>query len=73
MNEDRAREIVETTKGEFSGIAVEVTMDEKNRLKVISPYENGPAFKAGIKAGDLVTAIDSESTYGLTLSELAKN
>lgn len=72
LNEDSAREIVETTKGEFSGIAVEVTMDEKNRLQVISPYENGPAFKAGVKAGDLITAIDAENTYGLTLAELAK-
>ena len=56
------------TKGEFGGLGIEVTME--NRLvKVVSPIDDTPAARAGVKAGDLVTHLDGEQVLGLTLSE----
>ena len=56
------------TKGEFGGLGIVVTM-ENGFVKVISPIDNTPAFKAGIKAGDYITHLDKESVVGLTLDE----
>ena len=56
------------TKGEFGGLGIEVTM-ENGFVKVISPIDNTPAYKAGIKAGDYITHLDKKSVIGLTLDE----
>ncbi len=56
------------TKGEFGGLGIEVTM-ENGFVKVISPIDNTPAYKAGIKAGDYITHLDHKSVIGLTLDE----
>ncbi len=56
------------TKGEFGGLGIEVTM-ENGFVKVISPIDNTPAYKAGIKAGDYITHLDKKSVIGLTLNE----
>lgn len=56
------------TKGEFGGLGIEVTM-ENGFVKVVSPIDDTPAFKAGILAGDFITHLDNESVMGLTLSE----
>ena len=56
------------TKGEFGGLGIEVTM-ENGFVKVISPIDNTPAYKAGIKAGDYITHLDNKSVIGLTLDE----
>ena len=56
------------TKGEFGGLGIEVTM-ENGFVKVISPIDNTPAYKAGIKAGDYITHLDKKSVVGLTLDE----
>src|SRR3546814_12949360 len=56
------------TKGEFGGLGIEVTM-ENGYVKVVSPIDDTPAFRAGLKAGDLITHIDSEQVQGLTLSQ----
>ena len=68
LNEKEFQEMKITTKGEFGGIGIEVTMD-KGFLKVISPYEDGPAFKSGIKVGDYITIIDDQVVKGLSLSQ----
>jgi carboxyl-terminal processing protease len=56
------------TKGEFGGVGIEVTM-ENGLVKVISPIDNTPAAKAGIKAGDYIAAINGGSVQGLNLNE----
>ena len=56
------------TKGEFGGLGIEVTM-ENGFVKVISPIDNTPAYKAGIKAGDYITHLDKKSVIGLTLDQ----
>src|SRR6185503_13674253 len=56
------------TRGEFFGLGIEVTM-ENEVIKVISPIDDTPAFKAGILAGDLITQLDGEEVRGLTLRD----
>lgn len=56
------------TKGEFGGLGIEVTM-EAGFVKVVSPIDDTPAAKAGIKAGDFITELNGEQVLGLTLQE----
>jgi len=58
----------EQTKGKFGGLGIEVTM-ENGLVKVVSPIDDTPAAKAGIKAGDYITNIDGETVIGLNLNE----
>ncbi|MCL2872793.1 MAG: S41 family peptidase [Betaproteobacteria bacterium] len=57
-----------TTQGKFGGLGIEVS-GENDIVKVVSPIEDTPAFRAGIKAGDLIVKIDDTVTRGLTLSK----
>lgn len=68
LNEKEFQEMRISTKGEFGGLGIEVTM-EKGFVKVISPYEDSPAFRAGIKAGDFITMIEGTVVKGMTLSQ----
>ena len=56
------------TKGSFGGLGIEVTMEE-GFVKVVSPMDDTPAFRAGVKAGDYITHIDGEPILGLSLNE----
>ncbi len=56
------------TRGEFGGLGIEVTM-ENGVIKVVSPIDETPAFKAGILANDLITHLDNEQINGLTLEQ----
>ncbi len=56
------------TKGAFGGLGIEVTQED-GFVKVVSPMDGTPAFKAGVEAGDFITHVDSEPTLGLTLAE----
>ena len=62
------KEMQVQTKGEFGGLGIEVTM-EAGYVKVVSPIDDTPAFRAGIKAGDLVTHLDGDHVQGLTLRQ----
>ena len=59
------------TKGEFGGLGIEVSM-EAGVVKVISPIDDTPAFKAGIKAGDYIIKINDEQVQGKTLMEAVR-
>lgn len=58
----------EQTKGKFGGLGIEVTMDN-GLVKVVSPIDDTPAAKAGMKAGDYITNIDDETVVGMSLNE----
>ena len=58
----------EQTKGKFGGLGIEVTMDN-GLVKVVSPIDDTPAAKAGMKAGDYITHIDGETVVGMNLNE----
>ena len=58
----------EQTKGKFGGLGIEVTMDN-GLVKVVSPIDDTPASKAGLKSGDYITHIDGETVIGLNLNE----
>jgi carboxyl-terminal processing protease len=57
-----------TTRGAFGGLGLEVTEDS-GFMKVISPIDDTPAARAGIKPGDLITALDGQTVQGLTLND----
>lgn len=56
------------TKGEFGGVGIEVTMDD-GLIKVISPIDDTPAAKAGLKTGDYIAAINGEAIQGMGLND----
>tara|TARA_B100001248_G_scaffold261136_1_gene251312 strand:+ start:13067 stop:14404 length:1338 start_codon:yes stop_codon:yes gene_type:complete len=71
MNKEIFKEFEKETTGEFSGLGVEISVQDEI-LTVISPIEDTPAYKAGIKAGDKIVSIDGKSTKGLNLIEAAQ-
>src|SRR5690554_2864209 len=71
LDADAFRELQVGTQGEFGGLGIEVGTED-GFVKVVSPIEDTPAARAGIKAGDLIIKIDSTPTKGLTLSEAVK-
>lgn len=58
----------EQTKGKFGGLGIEVTM-ENGVVKVVSPIDDTPATKAGLKPGDYITHIDGEQVVGMSLND----
>lgn len=68
MNEKTFKEMQVQTKGEFGGLGIEVTM-ENGLVKVVSPIDDTPAAKAGVKPGDYISFIDDEQVMGLALSD----
>ena len=71
LNPDELRESRVTTSGEFGGLGIEVTMEE-GAVKVVSPIEDTPAFRAGIQAGDRIVALDGDPIGDKTLSDAVK-
>jgi len=68
MNADEFKNMQVQTRGEFGGLGIEVTMDN-GVIKVVSPIDDTPAAKAGIKPNDLIVGIDDAPVMGLTLNE----
>lgn len=68
MNAKSFRDMQVQTRGEFGGLGIEVTQDN-GFIKVISPIDDTPASRAGVKAGDLILALDGKTVQGLTLNE----
>jgi carboxyl-terminal processing protease len=71
MTEEMFKELQVETKGEFEGLGIEITL-ENGILTIISPIEDTPAFKAGLKAGDKIIKIDGEPTKNITLIKAVK-
>jgi carboxyl-terminal processing protease len=68
MDAKAYRDMQVQTNGEFGGLGIEVTQED-GLLKVVSPIDDTPASKAGIMSGDIITAIDDDSTQGMTLDQ----
>jgi carboxyl-terminal processing protease len=68
---DQTKDLQQGTTGEFGGLGIEVGMEDGFVL-VISPIEDTPAYKAGLKSGDLIMKLDSTAVKGLTLNEAVK-
>ena len=65
------KEFKEGTSGKFVGVGIEITQED-GLVKVVSPIEGSPAFRAGLKPNDLITKIDETAVKGLTLNEAVK-
>jgi len=65
------KELHESIEGKFVGLGIEVGMED-GYVRIISPIEDSPAYRAGLKAGDLISALDGEAVRGLTLDEAVK-
>ena len=68
MNPEIYKEMRTETSGEFGGLGIEITM-EAGVVKVITPIDNTPATRAGIKAGDYIVRINGEQVQGKTLMQ----
>jgi carboxyl-terminal processing protease len=68
MNDKNFRDMQVQMRGEFGGLGLEVTM-ENGLVKVITPIDDTPASRAGIKTNDLITAINGQQVQGMTLAE----
>lgn len=71
MDPESFKEIKVETKGEFGGLGIEISIRE-GLLTIISPLEDTPAHKAGIKPGDRIVKIDGKSTKNITLLDAVK-
>lgn len=71
MTADVFKELQVETKGSFEGLGIEITIKD-GVLTVVSPIDDTPAFKAGLKAGDQILKIEKESTKDMPLMEAIK-
>jgi len=65
------KEFKEGTSGKFVGVGIEITQED-GLVKVVSPIEGSPAFRAGLKTNDLITRVDDTAVKGLSLNEAVK-
>jgi carboxyl-terminal processing protease len=68
LNKKSFQDMQVQTRGEFGGLGIEVTM-ENGLIKVVSPIDDTPAFRAGLQPGDFITHLNGEAVMGLALNE----
>ena len=68
LDADAFKELQVSTQGKFGGLGIEVGVED-GVIRVVSPIEDTPAYRAGIKAGDLIVKIDETATRGMPLSK----
>jgi carboxyl-terminal processing protease len=71
LDNDAYRELQVGTQGEFGGLGIEVGMED-GFVKVVSPIEDTPAYRAGIKTGDLIIKLDETPVKGMSLNDAVK-
>jgi carboxyl-terminal processing protease len=71
LDAEAFKEMQVGTQGEFGGLGIEVGMED-GFVKVVSPIEDTPAFKAGLKSGDLIIKLDDTPVKGMTLNDAVK-
>lgn len=71
LSKDDFKDFTDRSHGEFGGLGIQITSD-KGAIRVISPIDDTPAYKAGIKAGDYITHIDGEQVFDMNLNQAVK-
>src|SRR5215212_6182450 len=71
LDAEAFKELQVGTQGQFGGLGIEVGMED-GFVKVISPIEDTPAFRAGVKPGDLIIKLDETPVKGMTLNDAVK-
>ncbi|HEX9171792.1 MAG TPA: S41 family peptidase [Telluria sp.] len=66
------RELREGTEGRFVGLGIEIAQSDEGYVEIVAPIEDSPAWRAGIKAGDLITRVDAFPVKGVGLEEAVK-
>lgn len=69
LSDTEYKDMKETTSGAFFGIGIEIST-ENGQIIVVSPIEDTPAYRAGLKAGDIILAVDGHPTQDLTMQEV---
>jgi carboxyl-terminal processing protease len=72
LDPEAFKELQVSTQGEFGGLGIEVGMDETGFVKVVAPIEDTPAWRAGLKTGDLIIKLDETNVKGMTLNDAVK-
>lgn len=71
LDADAFKDLQVSTQGEFGGLGIEVNMED-GFVKVVSPIEDTPAYKAGLKSGDFIIKLDDTPVKGMTLNDAVK-
>ena len=71
LDADAFKDLQVSTQGEFGGLGIEVGMED-GLVKVVSPIEDTPAYRAGVKSGDLIFKLDDTPVKGMTLNDAVK-
>jgi carboxyl-terminal processing protease len=71
LDQEAFKDLQVGTQGEFGGLGIEVGMED-GLVKVVSPIDDSPAQRAGVKAGDLITKLDDAAVKGMTLDDAVK-
>ncbi|HUF22024.1 MAG TPA: S41 family peptidase [Burkholderiales bacterium] len=71
LDAEAFKELQVGTQGEFGGLGIEVGMEE-GFVKVVAPIEDTPAWRAGLKSGDLIIKLDDTNVKGMTLNDAVK-
>ena len=71
LNAEEVKDFTDKAHGSFGGLGIQITAD-KGVIRIVSPIDDTPADRAGLKAGDLITHIDDQQVGGLTLNQAVK-
>jgi carboxyl-terminal processing protease len=71
LDEEALKDMEAHTRGNFTGIGIEITMD-RNTVKIISPIDDTPAYKAGLKAGDYIVAVNGKPLLDTPINKVVK-
>lgn len=66
-------EFNKSTQGEFTGVGIQIQLDDDGNLKVVTPLEDSPAYRAGIQANDLIVKINGKNARNISINQAVKN